>query len=101
MAIDKRADDDNGSEDASEPIVSCTEIVIKTSASKLVADSRGEIVSPNEIADTAGQRADDKGKEPEVHGFLSIVSAANDIGVLRDMCIYDKSVDTEGDEREQ
>lgn len=64
MAIDKRADDDNGSEDAPEPIVSCTEIVIKTSASKLVADSRGEIVSPNEIADTAGQRADDKGKEP-------------------------------------
>lgn len=101
MAIDKRADDDNGSEDAPEPIVPCTEAVAKASAGKLVADSRGKLMSPYEITDTAGQRADDKGKEPEVHGFLSIVSAANDIGVLRDMCIYDKSIDTEGNKRKQ
>lgn len=92
----KRADNDERAEYIPAPEVTCAELAVKSAASELAAYSRAELVMPDEITYAEGKRTDNENEQPIVHGLLTVIAAAYNIGFFRDVGKNDKRVNAEG-----
>ena len=101
MIVDERANHNHATKDIPQPEMTGRKAIADVSSSKLVSNTVGYFMEPNDISNPQGQRANQEIQKAIVHRASAVIATCRNIDGIADRGHHDKAVNAKCDQRQQ